>query len=58
MKLEHPSHCYMGTQEKVQVTLLSNEYLEQFIHTSLQNIVLSCNLKQINLVLRPGYLYS
>ena len=58
MKVEHPSHCYMGTQEKVRVTLLSNEHLEQFIHSSLRNIVLSCNLKQTILILRPGYTVS
>ena len=44
----------MSTQEKLQDTLLSNEHLQQFIHSSLWKIVLSCNLKQINLTLKPG----
>ena len=38
--------------------LLSNEHLQQFIHSSLRKIVLSCKLKQINLILRPGYTVS
>ena len=48
----------MGTQEKLQDTLLNNEHLQQFIHSSLGKIVLSCNLKEINLILRPGLGYT
>ena len=48
----------MGTQVKLRAILLSNEHLQQFIHSSLRKIVLSCKLKQINLLLRPGYTVS
>ena len=48
----------MGTKVKLQAILLSNEHLQQFIHSSLRKIVLSCNLKQIILILRPGYTVS
>ena len=48
----------MGTQVKLRAILLSNEHLQQFIHSSLRKIVLSCKLKQINLILRPGYTVS
>ena len=63
MKLENKlivtwTHKRNGTQQKLRVTFLSNEHLQQFIHRSLQTIVLSCNLKRINLILRPGYTVS
>ena len=48
----------MGTKVKLQAILLSNEHLQQFIHSSLRKIVLSCKLKQIDLILRPGYTVS
>ena len=48
----------MGTQVKLRAILLSNEHLQQFIHSSLRKNVLSCKLKQINLIMRPGYTVS
>ena len=48
----------MSTQVKLRAILLSNEHLQQFIHSSLRKIVLSCKLKQINLIMRPGYTVS
>ena len=48
----------MSTQVKLRAILLSNEHLQQFINSSLRKIVLSCKLKQINLILRPGYTVS
>ena len=52
----------MSTQVKLRAILLSNEHLHQFIHSSFRKNVLSCNLtcklKQINLIMRPGYTVS
>ena len=48
----------MSTQVKLRAILLSNEHLQQFIHSSLRKNVLSCKLKQINLIMRPGYTVS